>query len=161
MLLVRAPTGVKNDQVTIAKDSSGNISLTNANSATISLDNSDVGLGNVDNDSTADIRSGTTKANVGLGMLMTQLLVLFVLVLLKQMQDQEMLMINHLLLFKATLLQLQHQLMQDQEMLITTLTADIRSGTTKANVGLGNVDDLAASAIRAGTTKANVGLGKR
>ena len=37
-------------------------------------------------------------------------------------------------------------------------TSTIRSGTTKADVGLSNVDNDSTSTIRAGTTKANVGL---
>lgn len=44
-----APNSLKNSQVTLAKDGSGNISLNNAGSGNISLDNSDVGLGNVTN----------------------------------------------------------------------------------------------------------------
>lgn len=44
-----APNSLKNSQVTLAKDVSGNISLNNAGSGNISLDNSDVGLGNVTN----------------------------------------------------------------------------------------------------------------
>lgn len=38
-------------------------------------------------------------------------------------------------------------------------TASIRSGTTKANVGLGNVPNYSAETMRAGTTKSHVGLG--
>ena len=37
-------------------------------------------------------------------------------------------------------------------------TSTIRSGTTKTNVGLSNVDNDSTSSIRSGTTKANVGL---
>lgn len=37
-------------------------------------------------------------------------------------------------------------------------TSTIRSGTTKADVGLSNVDNDSTATIRAGTTKANVGL---
>jgi len=37
-------------------------------------------------------------------------------------------------------------------------TSSIREGTTKANVGLGSVDNTSAADIQAGTTKANVGL---
>ena len=44
-----ASDGLLNSQVTVAKDSNGNISLNNAGSGSISLDNSDVGLGNVTN----------------------------------------------------------------------------------------------------------------
>ena len=44
-----AADGLLNSQVTVAKDSSGNISLNNAGSGSISLDNSDVGLSNVTN----------------------------------------------------------------------------------------------------------------
>jgi hypothetical protein len=46
---LQAKNALKNNQVTLAKDSSGNISLNNAGSGNISLDNSDVGLSNVDN----------------------------------------------------------------------------------------------------------------
>ncbi len=38
-------------------------------------------------------------------------------------------------------------------------TASIRAGTTKANVGLGNVPNYSAETMRAGTTKSHVGLG--
>ena len=38
-------------------------------------------------------------------------------------------------------------------------TASIRAGTTKANVGLGNVPNFSAETMRAGTTKSHVGLG--
>ncbi len=48
--LTNAPTGIKNDQVTLAKDSSGNISLNNAGSGNISLDKDDVGLDQLTND---------------------------------------------------------------------------------------------------------------
>ena len=41
----------------------------------------------------------------------------------------------------------------------TTSVSDIRSGTTKANVGLGNVDNDSTATIRSGTTASNVGLG--
>ena len=40
-----------------------------------------------------------------------------------------------------------------------TTTNTLNANTTKANVGLGNVDNQSASTIQAGTTKANVGLG--
>ena len=41
----------------------------------------------------------------------------------------------------------------------TDSTAAIRAGTTKANVGLSNVDNDSTATIRAGTTADNVGLG--
>jgi hypothetical protein len=41
----------------------------------------------------------------------------------------------------------------------TETIANIRAGTTKANVGLSNVDNDSTATIRAGTTAANVGLG--
>ena len=40
----------------------------------------------------------------------------------------------------------------------TDSTATIRAGVTKANVGLGSVDNLSAASIRSGTTKSDVGL---
>lgn len=55
-----ANDGLKNSQVTLAKDNSGNISLSNAGSGSIALDNSDVGLGNVTND--AQIKSDGSNA---------------------------------------------------------------------------------------------------
>jgi len=41
----------------------------------------------------------------------------------------------------------------------TASIADIRAGTTKADVGLSNVDNDSTATIRAGTTKSDVGLG--
>ena len=58
--VANANDGLKNSQVTVAKDSNGNISLNNAGSGSISLDNSDVGLGNVTND--AQIKSDGSNA---------------------------------------------------------------------------------------------------
>ena len=65
--LTNAPNAIKNDQVTLSKDSDGNISLDNAGSGSIFLSKADVGLGNVGNVSVANIRSGTTATDVGLG----------------------------------------------------------------------------------------------
>jgi len=58
--VANANDGLKNSQVTVAKDASGNISLNNAGTGSISLDNSDVGLGNVTND--AQIKSDGSNA---------------------------------------------------------------------------------------------------
>lgn len=55
-----APNILKNDQVTLAKDGSGNLSLNNAGSGNVSFDNSDVGLGNVTND--AQIKTDGSNA---------------------------------------------------------------------------------------------------
>ena len=55
-----AADGLLNSQVAIAKDSSGNISLSNAASGSISLNNSDVGLSNVTNH--AQIKSDGSNA---------------------------------------------------------------------------------------------------
>ncbi len=55
-----APNILKNDQVTLAKDGSGNLSLSNAGSGNVSFDNSDVGLGNVTND--AQIKTDGSNA---------------------------------------------------------------------------------------------------
>ena len=65
--LTNAPNAIKNDQVTLSKDSDGNISLDNAGSGSIFLSKADVGLGNVGNVSVSNIRSGTTATDVGLG----------------------------------------------------------------------------------------------
>jgi hypothetical protein len=45
----------------------GGTTLTTGNTLNANTSKDDVGLGNVDNDSTSTIRAGTTKANVGLG----------------------------------------------------------------------------------------------
>ena len=58
--LGNAPDAIKNAQVTLAKDSSGNLSLNNAGSGNVSFDNSDVGLGNVTND--AQIKTDGSNA---------------------------------------------------------------------------------------------------
>ena len=57
---LQAKNALKNSQVTLAKDGSGNISLNNAGSGNISLDNSDVGLPNVTND--AQIKTDGSNA---------------------------------------------------------------------------------------------------
>jgi hypothetical protein len=58
-----APNSLKNNQVTLSKDGSGNLSLDNAGSGNVSFDNSDVGLGNVTND--AQIKTdGSNAPNV-------------------------------------------------------------------------------------------------
>lgn len=63
---LQAKNALKNSQISISS-SGGTVTLNNASSSNNSFTKSDVGLGNVDNDSTADIRAGTTAANVGLG----------------------------------------------------------------------------------------------
>ena len=63
---LQAKNALKNSQISISS-SGGTVTLQNASSSNNSFTKSDVGLGNVDNDSTADIRAGTTAANVGLG----------------------------------------------------------------------------------------------
>ena len=55
-----APNSLKNAQITLAKDGSGNLSLDNAGSGNVSFDNSDVGLGNVTND--AQIKTDGSNA---------------------------------------------------------------------------------------------------
>jgi hypothetical protein len=64
-----APNILKNSQITLSADS-GTVTLNNA--GTGSFTKGSIGLGSVDNDSTADIRSGTTKANVGLSSVIDQ-----------------------------------------------------------------------------------------
>ena len=52
---VDAPDALKNAQVTLAKDGSGNLSLNNAGAGNVSFDSGDVGLGNVANKRQVDV----------------------------------------------------------------------------------------------------------
>lgn len=58
--LTNAPTDIKNDQITLSKDGSGNLSLANAGSGNVSFDKTDVGLGNLIN--AAQVKLDLTNA---------------------------------------------------------------------------------------------------
>ena len=104
--------------------------LTNSNTT-----KSDVGLSNVDNDSTADIRAGTTAANVGLGNVANV-----------DMRNLDNATSGTLAVARGGTA-------------LSSLSTLLNSNVDKAHVGLGNVDNDSTATIRAGTTKANVGLG--
>jgi len=101
----------------------------------LGLAKADVGLGNVDNDSTATIQAGTTKANVGLSNVANV--------------DTT----NAANISSGTLPATRGGTG------LTAVTTLLNSNTTKSDVGLSNVDNDSTSTIRAGTTAANVGLG--
>lgn len=62
--LSNAPAAIKNDQVSLSKDASGNISLSGAATGSISLAASDVGLGNVTNESKDSILAGNFTGTI-------------------------------------------------------------------------------------------------
>ena len=131
---------------------SGNVTITKAN----------VGLGNVDNDSTATIRAGTTKANVGLSNVLNQAQVTTFVsdnaptataigdIWIDSNDDNKM--------YRASAV--------GSANWVAVTVAKGALGLVKADVGLGNVDNDSTATIRAGvthsdvgTTKADVGLG--
>jgi hypothetical protein len=111
-----------------------------------SYSKSDVGLSNVDNDSTSTIRSGTTAANVGLG----------------NVTNASQATIQSATLSAATASDVGLSNVDNQS------AATIQAGTTAGNVGLGNVTNESKSTMFAGPTftgtvagvsKSHVGLG--
>jgi len=108
-------------EITINKTTIGLSNVDNDSTATIrsGVTKTDVGLGNVDNDSTATIRSGVTKANVGLGNV-----------------DNKS---------------------------ASTLQSEILTAVSKSDVGLGNVDNTSdaskQTAILSAVSASDVGLG--
>ena len=105
------------------------------------VDAAHVGLGNVDNDSTATIRAGTTAANVGLGNVTNE--------------SKATMFAGPTFTGTVAGVTKSHVGLSAVD---NDSTATIRAGTTKANVGLSNVDNDSTTTIREGTTKTHVGL---
>ena len=105
------------------------------------VDAAHVGLGNVDNDSTATIRAGTTAANVGLGNVTNE--------------SKATMFAGPTFTGTVAGVTKSHVGLSAVD---NDSTATIRAGTTKANVGLSNVDNNSTTTIREGTTKTHVGL---
>jgi len=131
-------------------------------SSNVTVTKGNVGLGNVDNDSTATIRAGTTKANVGLSNVLNQPQVTTFVsdnaptataigdIWIDSNDDNKM--------YRASAL--------GSANWVAVTVAKGALGLVKADVGLGNVDNNSTATIRAGvthsdvgTTKADVGLG--
>ncbi len=108
----------------------------------LGLVKADVGLGSVDNDSTATIRAGTTASNVGLGNVTNE--------------SKTTMFASPTFTGTVAGVTKTHIGLANVD---NDSTATIRSGVTKANVGLSNVDNDSTATIRSGTTAANVGLG--
>ena len=136
---VLADSAVKNSSIALGLSGTG-LTLTNAGSG-VTLSNASVGLGNVDNDSTATIRAGTTKANVGLSNVDNDSTATIragttaANVGLGNVTNES----------KATMFA------------GPTFTGTV-AGVTKSHVGLSNVDNDSTTTIREGTTKTHVGL---
>ncbi len=114
----------------------------------------DVGLGNVENLTPAQLRAGVTKEDVGLGNVEN----------LTPTQLRQGVTKEHVGLGSVENLtphQLRDGTTKEHVGLgnVENLTpAQLRAGVTKQDVGLGNVDNLSAASIRSGTTKSDVGL---
>jgi hypothetical protein len=131
-------------------------------SSNVTVTKGDVGLGNVDNNSTATIRAGTTKANVGLSNVLNQAQVTTFVsdnaptataigdIWIDSNDDNKM--------YRASAV-------GSANWVAVTLGKGAL-GLVKADVGLSNVDNITTATMRAGvthsdvgTTKADVGLG--
>ena len=141
-----AAVSIKNNAITISKNGTA-IRLNNAGGfGDITFSNSDVGLGNVPNFSAETMRAGTTSSHVGLGNVPNY--------------SAATMMAQNL---TGTIGGVANATVRSGAAAGATAnqdsTASIRAGTTKANVGLGNVPNYTAETMRAGTTKSHVGLG--
>ena len=125
-------------------------------SSNVTVTKGDVGLSNVDNDSTATIRAGTTKANVGLGSVLNQAQVTTFVsdnpptataigdIWIDSNDDNKM--------YRASAV--------GSANWVAVTVAKGALGLVKADVGLGNVDNITTAAMRAGVTHSDVGTTK-
>ena len=122
----------------------------------LSLSKADVGLGNVDNDSTATIRAGTTKANVGLSNVLNQAqITTFV-----SDNAPTATAIGDLWIDSNDNNKMYRASATGSSDWVAVTLGKGALGLVKADVGLGNVDNITTAQMRAGVTHSDVGTTK-
>ena len=131
-------------------------------SSNVTVTKSDVGLSNVDNDSTATIRAGTTKSDVGLGSVLNQAQVATFV----SANPPSATAIGDIWIDSDDSNKMYRASGVGSGNWVAVTVNKGALGLVKADVGLSNVDNNSTATIRAGvthsdvgTTKADVGLG--